>query len=74
MTVMDAKHTLPNLRPAAVHRVEWQGGGAAQRWYVVWLHIRATSGLTEQKADEAELNNYYSSINPPQHLTFYHFL
>ena len=25
---------------------------------VVWSHVRTTSGLTEQEADEAELNNY----------------
>ena len=66
MTVMDAKYTLPNISPSAVHRVEGKGGGAAQscqalrdrHWYVVWLHVWTTSGLTEQEANEAELNNY----------------
>ena len=55
---MDAKYTLPNISPSAVRRVEGKCGAAAQRWYVVWSHIRTTSGLTEQEADEAELNNY----------------
>ena len=58
MMVMDAKYPLPNIRPSAVHRVEVKGGGAAHRWYVVWSHIRTTSGLTEQEANEPELNNY----------------
>ena len=43
----------------AVPRVNGKGGGAAQRWYVdIWLHVRTTSGLAEQGADKAELNNY----------------
>ena len=81
---MDAKYTLPNISPSAVARMEGKGGGTAQRWYVVWLHVPTTSGFKEQEADETELNNYlqaqewavftgYSSIII-QHLTFYYFL
>ena len=55
---MDAKYTLPNISPSAVHRVEGTGGAAAQTWCEVWSHVWTTSGLTEQKADEAELNKY----------------
>ena len=52
----------PNISPPAVRK----GGGEAERchalcdhrWYVVWSHVQTTSGLTEQEADEAELNNY----------------
>ena len=58
MTVIDAKYTLPNINPSAIHRVKGKGGRASQRWYVVWLHVWTTSGLTEQEANEAELNNY----------------
>ena len=53
---MDAKYT-PNISPSAVRRVEGQDEGAAQR-HVVFLHIRTTSGLTDQEANEAEPNNY----------------
>ena len=55
---MGAEYTLPNISPSAVHRMEGKGGGAAQRWYVVWSHFRTTSDITEQEANEAELNNY----------------
>ena len=57
MTLRDAKFTLPNISPSAVRRVEGKGGAAAQRWYVVWSQVQTTSGLTEQEANEAELNN-----------------
>ena len=56
--VMDAKNTLPNIPPSAVRRVEAKGGGAAQRWYVVWSHVQTHQGYTEQEANEAELNIY----------------
>lgn len=32
MMVTDAKYTLPNISLSAVHRVESQGGAAAQRF------------------------------------------
>ena len=57
ITVMAAKYTLPNISPSAVHRVEGKGGAAAQRWFVVWWYVQTTSDLTEQEANEAELNN-----------------
>ena len=52
---MDAKHS---ITPSAVRRVEGKGRAAAQRWYEVWSPVQTTSGLTEQQANEAELNNY----------------
>ena len=55
---MGAKQSLPNISPSAVHRMEGKGGGAAQRWYVVWSHFQTTTGLAEQEANGAELNNY----------------
>ena len=57
MTVMDTEYTQPSTSPSAVRRVEGHGGAAAHD-DVVWSHIQTTSGLTEQEADEAELNNY----------------
>ena len=65
MTVMDAKNTLPNISPSAVHRVQGKGGWTAQRCQARRNHAGLWSGRTSgphqrhtgQEADEAELNN-----------------
>ena len=74
MTVIDSNYTppgwkmfFPNISPSAVCTVEGQGGSAAQRWCVIWSHVRTTSGLTEQEADEADLNNY---LQVPEYAKF----
>ena len=60
---MGAEYTLPNISPSAVCIVEGKGGGAAQRWYVVWSHVRTTSGLTEQEATEAHCIHWITKKN-----------
>ena len=37
---------------------EWRVNVEQQLRDDMWSHVRTTSGLTEQEADEAELNNY----------------
>ena len=56
---MDVEYTLPNFSPSGVPRVKGQVWGAA---YEVWSHVWTTSSLTEQKADEAELNNNLKAL------------